>query len=335
MMIKRGDTVRFLNDIGGGKVTRIVGKMVYVEDEDGFEIPSLINQVVLIEQQSDTKETTPLGKKELKESAQILSVKREDTDSKLLLALLKGNKTGSTSNDFRLYLINDSNFSILYSVSVQMVDVVSHLYHGQLEPNSKAQLDVFPVLFADNKVLLVQAILFKEDASYKIPQPLNAKVNLKSTQLMRPGAFVNNDYFNENAKLYQLHDSVYEAKVDELINSQSSLVEQKKERAAVPTQKSPKQSNGIVEVDLHIHELIDNYNGLSNTEMLNIQINKFHDILFENIKKKGQRIVFIHGVGNGVLKNEILKQLKTKYKGLYYQDASFKEYGFGATMVIV
>lgn len=53
-----------------------------------------------------------------------------------------------------------------------------------------------------------------------------------------------------------------------------------------------------------------------------------------NAKNKGRKIVFIHGVGNGVLKNEIRKQLERKYK-VYYQDASFREYGYGATMVII
>ena len=47
------------------------------------------------------------------------------------------------------------------------------------------------------------------------------------------------------------------------------------------------------------------------------------------------KIVFIHGVGQGVLKQEVLKLLKTKYAKYYTQDASFREYGYGATMVIL
>ncbi|HCF81364.1 MAG TPA: DUF2027 domain-containing protein, partial [Porphyromonadaceae bacterium] len=47
------------------------------------------------------------------------------------------------------------------------------------------------------------------------------------------------------------------------------------------------------------------------------------------------KIVFIHGKGDGVLKNTLLKEIKNKYKSCYYQDASFREYGFGATMVTI
>jgi dsDNA-specific endonuclease/ATPase MutS2 len=44
-------------------------------------------------------------------------------------------------------------------------------------------------------------------------------------------------------------------------------------------------------------------------------------------------VVFIHGVGNGTLKLEIRRELEKKDKILTFQDASFKEYGYGATMV--
>ncbi|MGL5730488.1 MAG: DUF2027 domain-containing protein, partial [Bacteroidales bacterium] len=39
--------------------------------------------------------------------------------------------------------------------------------------------------------------------------------------------------------------------------------------------------------------------------------------------------------GEGVLRKSILDELKRKYKTCTWQDASFREYGFGATMVIV
>jgi dsDNA-specific endonuclease/ATPase MutS2 len=49
--------------------------------------------------------------------------------------------------------------------------------------------------------------------------------------------------------------------------------------------------------------------------------------------QKGQKIIFIHGKGEGVLRTAIEKELKTRYKSCEYQDASFREYGFGATSV--
>jgi len=74
---------------------------------------------------------------------------------------------------------------------------------------------------------------------------------------------------------------------------------------------------------------------LSNADMLDYQMKKFHETLNEYKNKKGQKIAFIHGKGNGVLRNEMLKELKKKYPTYSYQDASFKEYGFGATLITI
>lgn len=86
---------------------------------------------------------------------------------------------------------------------------------------------------------------------------------------------------------------------------------------------------------MHINELLDNTTGMSNGEMLDYQLDVFRKTLEEYKAKKGQRIVFIHGKGDGVLRNALLKELKSKYKTYSSQDASFREYGFGATMVTI
>jgi dsDNA-specific endonuclease/ATPase MutS2 len=52
-------------------------------------------------------------------------------------------------------------------------------------------------------------------------------------------------------------------------------------------------------------------------------------------EKREQRIVFIHGKGDGVLRHKLIDELKRKFSTCKYQDASFKEYGFGATMVTI
>jgi dsDNA-specific endonuclease/ATPase MutS2 len=53
------------------------------------------------------------------------------------------------------------------------------------------------------------------------------------------------------------------------------------------------------------------------------------------IQSQTKRIVFIHGVGQGVLKQEVARLLKSKFPKYIFQDASFKEYGYGATMVML
>jgi dsDNA-specific endonuclease/ATPase MutS2 len=105
-------------------------------------------------------------------------------------------------------------------------------------------------------------------------------------------------------------------------------------RVAKPALVKPKESEKtVVEIDLHINQLLDRTDGMSTSDILNYQLDKFHEVMKQYAGKKGQKIVFIHGKGEGVLRAAIEKDLKTRYKSYEYQDASFREYGFGATMV--
>ena len=69
--------------------------------------------------------------------------------------------------------------------------------------------------------------------------------------------------------------------------------------------------------------------------MLQVQMNHVRTVMEQNVHHHGLKIVFIHGVGAGVLKTELRKFLERNYPKCPYQDASFREYGFGATMVTV
>ncbi|MBW2961353.1 Smr/MutS family protein [Mesonia aestuariivivens] len=89
-----------------------------------------------------------------------------------------------------------------------------------------------------------------------------------------------------------------------------------------------------MEVDLHIHHLVNSTKSLSNFEMLNIQLDTARRQLEFAINKRIQRIVFIHGVGQGVLKAE-LETLFSRYVNVKFYEADYKEYGLGATEVYV
>ena len=89
-----------------------------------------------------------------------------------------------------------------------------------------------------------------------------------------------------------------------------------------------------MEVDLHIWKLVDKTKGLTNFEMLNIQLETAKRQLEFAIRKRIQRIVFIHGVGEGVLKAELVT-LFNRYEGLKWYDTDFRKYGVGATEVYI
>lgn len=100
-----------------------------------------------------------------------------------------------------------------------------------------------------------------------------------------------------------------------------------------PSQK-PKRQQSAMEVDLHIHNLVDRSGQLSNFEMLNIQLEHTRKKIEFAIEKRIKRIVFIHGVGQGVLKAE-LYTLFRRYDQVEFYDADYQKYGLGATEIFI
>ncbi len=90
----------------------------------------------------------------------------------------------------------------------------------------------------------------------------------------------------------------------------------------------------IREIDLHIEELTDDFHQMSNEGMFRFQIRRFEREMERAIREGIQHLVFIHGVGEGVLREEIRTILRERYDCKAY-DAPFSKYGAGATEVIL
>ena len=107
--------------------------------------------------------------------------------------------------------------------------------------------------------------------------------------------------------------------------------------AAATKKKAPvfkkSKSELVFEVDLHIHKLVKSSKGLDNFDMLNLQIATAKRKLEYAIQKRISKVVFIHGVGEGILKSE-LQFLFQKYP-VNVSDASYQKYGLGATEVYI
>jgi dsDNA-specific endonuclease/ATPase MutS2 len=93
-----------------------------------------------------------------------------------------------------------------------------------------------------------------------------------------------------------------------------------------------KKRTSIWEIDLHIENLLDNAKNLTNTEILLKQMHNFKNTFLKAKDKRIQKLVVIHGVGEGVLKNEIRSYL-SKQENIEFFDAAYSDYGKGATEV--
>jgi dsDNA-specific endonuclease/ATPase MutS2 len=120
-------------------------------------------------------------------------------------------------------------------------------------------------------------------------------------------------------------------------NQEVSMVKAEKElpkRKQSPVPRPKERNAPKMEVDLHINQLVASTKGLSNHEMLNLQLETAKRQLQFAMEKRIQKVVFIHGVGEGVLKEE-LNYLFGRYDNVTHYDADYQQYGLGATEVYI
>ncbi|MCM8571101.1 DNA mismatch repair protein MutS [Gramella jeungdoensis] len=135
-------------------------------------------------------------------------------------------------------------------------------------------------------------------------------------------------------QLVKIHDDIDPADMGGF-DFEEVLEEKKpaKKPRSIPSRSKDKKQPPM-EVDLHVNQLVRSTKGMSNHEMLNLQLDTARHKLEFAIKNRIQRIVFIHGVGEGVLKME-LEYLLGRYSNIRFYDADYQKYGLGATEVYI
>lgn len=343
-MIKVGDRVKFLNDVGGGKVTRYVGKnMVNVENEDGFEVPYPVSMLINVDDPALNKKDNVVEKEMVKEREELPEEVIETTGEIIpgknapdfYFCIVPADAKNPLAGDIDLFLMNDSNFTVLYHYAHYINGEYKTVKHGTVHPNTEEELETIGLNdLSDLPEYFFNLIYFRKDDKSWYPA-ISKKFKLNPVKFYKEKSFHSNAFFEENAMIFQISENVLNTELDKLTEDDFRKVVKAKEKKAPESKPVKKQHLDTLEVDLHIHELVDNANGLSNKEILDIQVEKVEREMRSAIESRAKRVVFIHGVGQGVLKQEMAKLLKSKFPKYVYQDASFKEYGYGATMVMI
>ena len=392
-----GDKVRFLNTTGGGKIAGFQGKdLVLVCDDDGFEIPTLRSEIVVVEtdnynlvrkpvpskERASTSESDGLSHTSIKAALaahaaaanggengapeeELLEDESEPADKEITfqprplerrgadqvnfyIGFLPVDSRALSQTEFEVYLINDSNLYVRFLLLTQEGEQYSLRHEGLVLPNQKLMLDTIGHSDLPQwERLTFQLLAYKTDKPFALKSPLNITLRVDGTKFYKLHCFAASDFFNDPALVRSLvsedrpaqsvsiaAETVEEALITPEVVRQSA--ERLKQQPARAMDKSVTlDRNAIVEVDLHAEVLLDSTRGLTPTDILMMQIKAFHDTMRQYAKDKGRRIVFIHGKGEGVLRATLLKELKNHYRHCTHQDASFREYGFGATMVTV
>lgn len=355
MAAKVGDTVRYLNAIGGGRVVKIEGQMAYV-DEDGFETPVLLRECVVVAsgdsfyQKAAPKQTTAA------EPPQEIKPKAVDTPAlpevvetpegeklNLVLGFEPADIKRLSDTTFDCYLVNDSNFSmyVMLATRPNESDAWTLRFAGYIEP--AIQEFLFEVSVEDLPEIdriSFQAVAFKKSGDFTLKPAIAFEQHLDTTKFARLHCFATNPYFDTKVIAINIvNDDVVQRplKIDATA-IQQAITEKKtaeKHQPQRPRISKPAHKPQVIEIDLHASSLLDNLNGLSKADILNYQVDTFRKIMDENQAYPGRKIIFIHGKGEGVLRQALMKELNYRYKGHDVADASFREYGFGATQVTI
>ncbi len=403
-MVQIGDKVRFLDAVGGGTVTALRDKnTVMVEDADGFEIPCLVSQLVVVSDEdderarghvrakqapprrlpdsamrgsqafSDTKAPRPADEPAAQHNPVPATPKWSELPSPFPLkkgwgeAPLSENPSGDTLSvslaflpsdikhlsecDFECFLVNDSNYLLhylLFSNLRQEQNQVSFKLAGSIEPNTKMRL--FTVAHSELEELehlAIQLLACKPWKTFRLQSPMHIDIRLNADRFWKLHAFTENDYFDTPALLQavvrdgrpwlpmvldekRIAEGIREKTRDVKTNSRTEVRQNAPEKPSKPwPQVEP------LEVDLHIDALLDSTAGMDAGSILQYQLSVFHKTMNAHIHELGRRIVFIHGKGEGVLRKQLLGELRRFYPACTANDASFQNYGGGATMVTI
>ena len=356
-MAKVNDRVRFLNMQGGGRISKIQGNIAYVEEDDGFETPVLISELVVVDQSKSTpsmfdrpilpskSKEVPAPKATIIESAPTIKVEETPGGDVLNVVLAYEPKEINHLNTttYFAFLVNDSNYFLQFSYMTR--DDQSGLwtvrFNDLVEPNTQILLEEFDhSALTEMSRVAVQYIAFKKQGPFKLKTPALVEYHLDTTKFYKLHCFHDSEYFDTKVIALDVvrNDRPAKAITPDAGDLERAMREKRlNDRPAQrqPVNKSPKQKGDIEIVDLHITQLMDNTAGMSNSDILNYQLDKFREVIDANIKFAGKKIVFIHGKGEGVLRRALLDEMKRRYPRCKAQDASFREYGFGATQITV
>jgi len=314
MKYKLGDFVRFVDEKMEGFVTRIIDEqMIGVTGEDDFEIPVLASKVTSVHGYE------PAG------AAKVASVNEEPAltgefqTKGVYLAVVADAKANSVVH---FHLINDTSFHLPATLATEKQNLFKGEYAGIIAP--KAAEKIYSAQLADLQLWpkFIFNILFHTAKNVEPPAPLVVNEKFKAK-----------DFAGSKKPVPVLNQQGWLIRLDEpemVIDAQKlkeSFFKTPEEKAVLEKPKT--------EIDLHIEKLRDDHQFLSSAEILNVQLDHFHKTLDAAIVHQLPEIIFIHGAGNGTLRNEIHKSIGKHPKVQTFMDARKEKFGYGATKVLL
>ena len=325
-----GDRVRLMRGKEEGIVTKLLGNnIIEIEIEDGFTIPVKANEVVIIsELEQKIFNPTPASR-----------IEPQTTDRRQAVAERRPNEILSNRgvymafvpvNDRELsqHLINNTDWDLPFVLSSGSDPHHKGLASGVLKPKTSIKVQSLLIKDFDEWGTFVFQAFFFRLAFMKLPEPLIKRLRFRVNTFFKNQSKA--PQLNVDAHLFQMdaEDSItpVNLKLDP-----AKIVEQMFEKQAPEPLQLPTKPS--LSIDLHIEALTKDAWAMSNSEMMTLQMGTFEKQFEAAIANGMDEIIFIHGVGNGVLRDAIHKRLSGNKNVQYFEDAQKEKFGYGATKV--
>ncbi len=316
MKFKLGEFVRFIDENREGYITRIIDdQIVAVTGDDDFEIPVAVSNLARVHGHMANAIANDFGDGE--EEKQVAAA--EFKTKGISLAFVQDVNKGSL---LHFFVVNETSFELLITLNTELKDTYKGEFSGKIGPSSitkvytasLTELDLWPKFLID--------ILGFTSSNIKPIKPISLIHKFKAKDFSDTKKTV--PFIRQTGWIMQLDEPELKIDAEKL---KASFFSQ-------PQNETKKVEKPAREIDLHIEKLRDNYQSLSKPEILDIQLKEFHSKLAAAIVHKFVDMVFIHGVGNGILKDHIHKALSKHPQVRTFKDAYKEKFGYGATEVI-
>ena len=332
--------------------------IVLVEDEDGFEVPMRVSEVVIIGQENyDTSHVV-----EVKQQQKHVPVREPDPADRPVtfkakpeerkggehlsayLAFVPMDVKELSQTRFETYFVNDSNYYMRFTYLTAEGAGWRLRETAEVEPNMQLFIEEFGREDLNGmERVAIQLVAYKKDKPFIYKPAIDVQLRIDPVKFFKLHTFQPSLFFEQPALVYTIVENdepksvlpVSFPKGEGNISLQSSRTEKSVFTPVPRRELQSDRSDGPIVVDLHADQLLETTAGMSASDILNYQLDVFRRTLKEYEKHRGTRIVFIHGKGEGVLRKALVNELQYRYKQYTWQDASFREYGYGATQVTI
>jgi len=332
-----GDDIIILHTKEEGKVVEVINNKMLLAEVRGVRFPVYIDQVDFPYYHRFTNKQQSTNKKPSKKYIEDIPKEKNITQSPakeegVWLSLIPKFSMDEFGDDvvdlFKLYLVNKNNIGYKFNYYQDFFGKEAFELKGEVLAHHDFYLhDIAFSDFNDNPSFSFDFTLITPDK--KKVNHFEASIKLKPKQLFQRIEEMKQK--NEPSIVFKLFDVYPEKQIEDIVELPEALLKKNKIFKAEKIREHLEPARSVV--DLHIEKLSNDWQQLSNFEILTIQLREFEKWYGLAVAHHLQSMIVIHGIGVGKLRDEIHDMLKTKKEVKTFVNQYHPRFGYGATEI--